>query len=178
MTSETWLTLEGTVDVTNDAGEAGQPGPRWLTAEEQVAWRAYLRGSRLLELALDHDLQEHGLSLSEYEIISMLSEHADRRMRMSELADFVVQSRSRLTHTATRLERRGWVRREPCESDRRGVELVLTRSGATKVLEMAQSHVDSVRTHLIDPLSAEQYAALGSAMATIRDMIRPGRSPL
>ena len=66
----------------------------------------YLRASRLLEAVLDHDLQAHGLQLSEYEIISMLSEQPDRRLRMSEIAELVVQSRSRLTHTAGRLEKR------------------------------------------------------------------------
>lgn len=99
---------------------------RWLDDDEQRAWRAYLRGTRMLEEALDRDLQDHGLALSEYEIISMLSESPLHRLRMSELAELVVQSRSRLTHTATRLERRGWVVRQPCENDRRGVELVLT----------------------------------------------------
>ena len=103
---------------------------RGSTTSEQRAWRAYLRGSRLLEASLDRDLQQHGVQLSEYEIISMLSEQPDRRLRMSALADMVVQSRSRLTHTASRLEKRGWVQREACVGDRRGVELVLTDEGA------------------------------------------------
>lgn len=142
--------------------------PRWLSDDEQAAWRAYLRGSRSVEVALDRDLQEHGLSLSEYEIISMLTEEPTTRMRMSEMADLVVQSRSRLTHTAARLERRGWVTRQPCDSDRRGVDLVLTQAGADKVEEMAGMHVESVRRHLIDPLTAAQFRALGLAMSTVR----------
>ena len=71
--------------------------PRWLTEPQQRAWRAYLHGGRLLMDVLDHDLSEHGLQLSEYEIVSMLSEAPGTQMRMSELADLVVQSRSRLT---------------------------------------------------------------------------------
>jgi DNA-binding MarR family transcriptional regulator len=138
--------------------------PRWLSAQEQHAWRAYLRGSRLLEAALDRDLQSHGVQLSEYEIISMLSEAPDRRLRMSGLADLVAQSRSRLTHTAARLEKRGWVRRESCLADRRGVELVLTDAGYDAVQEMARVHVDSVRRHLLDTMPPELFAALGSAM--------------
>ena len=75
------------------------PQPQWLDADQQAAWREYLRASRLLEAALDHDLQAHGLQLSEYEIISILSEEPDGRHRMSVIAERVVQSRSRLTHT-------------------------------------------------------------------------------
>lgn len=141
--------------------------PQWLTTEEQQAWRAYLRGSRMLEAALDHDLQSHGVQLSEYEIISMLSEAPGRRLRMSGLADLVVQSRSRLTHTAARLERRGWVRRESCLEDRRGVELVLTDEGWTAVQDMARVHVDSVRRHLVDTMPPELFASLGAAMEAI-----------
>ncbi len=145
--------------------------PRWLSAHEQHAWRAYLRGSRLLEAALDRDLQSHGVQLSEYEIISMLSEAPDRRLRMSGLADLVAQSRSRLTHTAARLEKRGWVRRESCLADRRGVELVLTDAGFDAVQEMARVHVDSVRRHLLDAMPPELFAALGSAMDAVQKAI-------
>ncbi len=140
---------------------------RWLDDDEQRSWRAYLRGTRMLEEALDRDLQEHGLALSEYEIISMLSETPRHRLRMSELAELVVQSRSRLTHTATRLERRGWVVRQPCENDRRGVELVLTPDGAQRVLDVAVAHVASVRRHLLDLVTPEQFAIVGSALARV-----------
>jgi DNA-binding MarR family transcriptional regulator len=144
---------------------------RWLSAQEQEHWRAYLRGSRLLEVSLDRDLQSHGVQLSEYEIISMLSEAPRHRLRMSGLADQVVQSRSRLTHTAARLEKRGWVRRESCLEDRRGVELVLTDAGLEAVREMAQVHVESVRRNIVDTMTPAQFAALGEAMAVMRDAI-------
>jgi len=146
--------------------------PQWLDDAEQRAWRAYLRGGRLLEVALDRDLQAHGLQLSEYEIISMLSEAKDDHLRMSEIADLVVQSRSRLTHTAARLEKRGWVLRQPCADDRRGVELVLTEAGQEAIAQMAPLHVKSVRNHLMDHLKPEQLIALGEAMAAVRDGIR------
>ena len=143
--------------------------PRWLSDSEQDDWRAYLRGSRYLEEALDRDLQAHGLQLTEYEILSMLSESDGGRLRMSELADLVVQSRSRLTHTAARLEKRGWVERQSCLSDRRGVELVLTTEGSERLTEMAKAHVESVRRHLLDLMTPEEFAALGTAMAKVRD---------
>jgi DNA-binding MarR family transcriptional regulator len=145
--------------------------PRWLTEHEQRSWRAYLRGNRLVMEALDRDLTRRGLSLSEYEIISQLSEHPDGALRMSELADIVVQSRSRLTHTAARLERRGWVTREACADDRRGVLLVLTPAGRAEVDALAPVHVDGVRRHLVDVLTPEQFAALGEAMAAVRDAL-------
>jgi DNA-binding MarR family transcriptional regulator len=147
------------------------PRPKWLDAQEQDVWREYLRGSRLLEAALDHDLQAHGLQLSEYEILSMLSEQPDRRLRMSVIAGLVVQSRSRLTHTAGRLENRGWVRREPCVGDRRGVELVLTDTGFAEITRMAPTHVGSVRANLLDHLSREDLLGLGRAMTAISNGI-------
>jgi DNA-binding MarR family transcriptional regulator len=147
------------------------PRPKWLDAQEQDVWREYLRGSRLLEAALDHDLQAHGLQLSEYEILSMLSEQPDRRLRMSVIAELVVQSRSRLTHTAGRLENRGWVRREPCTGDRRGVELVLTDTGFAEITRMAPTHVGSVRGNLLDHLSREDLLGLGRAMTAISNGI-------
>jgi DNA-binding MarR family transcriptional regulator len=146
--------------------------PQWLDAGEQLAWHEYLRASRLLEAALDHDLQAHGLQLSEYEIISILSEQPDRRLRMSVIAELVVQSRSRLTHTAGRLENRGWVRREACTGDRRGVELVLTDSGYAEICRMAPTHVSSVRANLLDHLSREDLLALGRAMAAVSSGIQ------
>lgn len=154
-------------------GSAGpRRGTRWLDGEEQRAWRAYLRGGRLVETALDRDLQQHGVQLSEYEIISMLSEAPDGHMRMSALADLVVQSRSRLTHTAGRLERRGWVSRRPCADDRRGVDLFLTPQGRTALEEMAKVHVDSVRRNVVDHLEREQFLAVGEAMLAIGEGIR------
>ena len=148
--------------------------PQWLSEDQQRAWRAYLRGSRLIEEALDRDLQSHGVQLTEYEIISMLSESPGRRLRMSTMADLVVQSRSRLTHTATRLEKRGWVVRESCLDDKRGVELVLTDRGWQAVQDMARVHVASVRRAVIDPVPAALFNALGEAMDAIRSALAPG----
>ena len=89
----------------------GSTEPRWLDDEEQRTWRAYLLGSARLNEKLDDDLRRHGVDLGEYEILVTLSESEDRRVRMSELADAVHQSRSRLTHTITRMETRGLVER-------------------------------------------------------------------
>ncbi|WP_347351172.1 MarR family transcriptional regulator [Intrasporangium sp.] len=150
---------------------------RWLDARQQASWRAILRGTRLLEGALDGALRGNGVQLSEYEILSMLSEAPERRLRMSELAAMVVQSRSRLTHTAKRLEDRGMVMRESCLDDKRGVELSLTPTGVETIERLSRVHVQSVRDHLVDLLTPAQFAAIGDAMAIVRDHLDPeGRS--
>ncbi|QDO89856.1 MarR family transcriptional regulator [Ornithinimicrobium ciconiae] len=140
---------------------------RWLSAQEQGAWRAYLRASRLITVALDEGLTEHGTRLTEYEILSMLSEAPGGRLRMSALAQRVVQSRSRLTHTATRLEKLGWVERRAVREDRRGVELILAPKGWEVLKELSAVHVRDVRRVLIDRLDPDEFAALGRAMARI-----------
>lgn len=137
---------------------------RWLTNEEQLNWRSYLRGNRLLMEALDEALDGHALRLTEYEILSMLSEQPGQRARMSVLAELVVQSRSRLTHTAARLGQRGLVDRVSCLDDRRGVELVLTKEGLDLMKSLAAVHVASVREHFIDIVEPEEFQVVGRVM--------------
>ena len=159
--------------MTPASGEGSRGDVRWLSDAEQASWRAVLRGTRLLERALDDALDAPGLQLSEYEIISMLSESANHRLRMSELASMVVQSRSRLTHTAKRLEDRGWVTREQCADDKRGVELVLTSGGLAAVRDISRVHVESVRDNLVDIMTPTQFTAIGDAMAIVRNHLDP-----
>lgn len=147
--------------------------PRWLDDEQQQHWRAYLRGTRLLEKALADDLAPYKMQLTEYELLSMLSESPGQRTRMSKLADDIVQSRSRVTHTAARLEKRGWVSRCRASDDGRGVEISLTESGRQVLEELAGTHVASVRDNLVDVLTPGQFTALGEAMATVRDRLSP-----
>ncbi|CAM4200688.1 MarR family winged helix-turn-helix transcriptional regulator [Janibacter anophelis] len=148
-------------------------GTRWLDQHEQEHWRAYLRGSRLLERALAEDLAPMNVQLTEYELLSMLSESPGQRTRMSRLADDIIQSRSRVTHTAARLEKRGWVERCRSLDDGRGVEISLTDAGRAAIADLAAVHVESVRRHLVDALTPEQFAALGDAMAALRDQMAP-----
>lgn len=146
--------------------------PEWLNESEQVSWRAYLRASRQLWVALDRDLQlSFDLSLAEYEILSMLSEADGQRLRMSALAEIVVQSRSRLTHTAKRLERRRLVERWPVVGDRRGVELGLTDAGLALLDQASAVHVAGVRKYLVDVLDPTAFAALGVASAVISEQL-------
>ncbi|KQX66179.1 MarR family winged helix-turn-helix transcriptional regulator [Angustibacter sp. Root456] len=146
---------------------------RWLDAEEQRAWRSYLRAVRLLDEELRRGLEEHGLSHPEYEILVRLSESDERVMRMSELAASVVSSRSRLTHTVARLEREGLVVRRACTRDGRGVECVLTERGMATLEAAAHTHVEQVRTHLLDAMSREQFLALGEALSQVSQRLDP-----
>src|ERR687890_1482634 len=121
-----------------------QTAPRWLSVDQQQVWRSYLLGSARLAERLDADLREFGIDLGEYEILVTLSEAPERRVRMSELADAVHQSRSRLTHTVTRLENAGLVDRSNCPTDRRGVWAHLSDEGLALLEEAAPRHVESV----------------------------------
>lgn len=142
--------------------------PHWLAPAEQRAWRAYLTGSARLTEALNRDLAEEcGLSLNEYEVLVRLSELPERRMRMAALADSLVHSRSRLTHTVARLERRGFVSRRPCPGDGRGVEAVLLDDGYAALVAAAPGHVASVREHLVDVLTPEQLEVVGAAFEAV-----------
>jgi DNA-binding MarR family transcriptional regulator len=131
--------------------------PRWLDAEEQRAWRAWLYSGQVLMDRLDRDLSHQtGISHAYYEILVALSEAPGRMMRMSELADRCLSSRSRLSHAVSRLEERGWVRRQVCPDDGRGQLAVLTDDGFAALEAAAPVHVESVRAHLFDQLSPEQ----------------------
>src|SRR4051794_27620054 len=134
---------------------------RWLTTDEQQAWRAYLEATTLLFDALDRQLQrDSGIPHGYYEILVRLSEADQRTMRMSELADATRSSRSRLSHAVARLEDRGWVKRRDCDTDRRGQLATLTDDGLTALETAAPGHVAAVREHMIDRLSPQQLNAL------------------
>jgi DNA-binding MarR family transcriptional regulator len=143
---------------------------RWLSEEEQRHWRSWLAASTLLYDRLNRDLQsQHGLTMADYEILVRLSESADRRMRMSDLAEVTLSSRSRLSHQVDRMVKAGLVERQQCEQDRRGAFAALTDRGWQTLVAAAPDHVESVRTHLVDQLSSREFAALGSSCRKIAD---------
>ncbi|WP_016907351.1 MarR family winged helix-turn-helix transcriptional regulator [Streptomyces xiaopingdaonensis] len=150
-------------------------GTAWLSEEEQRTWRTHLEVSRLLTYQLERDLQPFGLTMNDYEILVNLSESEDRRMRMSDLAAATLQSKSRLSHQVTRMEKAGLVHRESCESDRRGLFAVLTESGWETMRKVAPHHVDSVRRHFIDLLPAERLAALRETLEPVAEELRERR---
>lgn len=147
--------------------------PRWLDDEQQQIWLTYLKGVHRLEDYLDRCLRPFGLSLAEYEIFVALSQADLWRLRMSELADAVHQSRSRLTHTIARLEKEGLVERIACPSDRRGVWAQLTSTGYALLEKAAPSHVASVRHALVDAVAAEDFRALGRVFDAVLAVEEP-----
>ena len=159
------------------AAPGGSPeGPRWLDQEEQRTWRAYLYSAQLLLDRLDRELTHAtGISHAYYEILVALSETPSRMMRMSELADRCLSSRSRLSHAVSRLEERGWVRRQTCAEDGRGQLAVLTDDGFEALEAAAPIHVESVRDHLFDQLTTEQQLALRDVGETLLRHLDPPR---
>ncbi|MCT2592455.1 MarR family transcriptional regulator [Streptomyces sp. N2-109] len=139
----------------------------WLNDEEQRVWRTHLEVSRLLMHQLERDLQPFGLTNNDYEILVNLSESEERRMRMSELATRTLQSKSRLSHQITRMENSGLVRRESCDSDKRGLFAVLTEHGWETMLSVAPHHVSSVRRHFIDLLPEDSLSELQKSLSPV-----------
>jgi len=147
--------------------------PRWLSAEEERTWRSYLTATRMLAAQLDRELQrDAGMPHAYYEILVRLSDAPGRALRMSELADAAESSRSRLSHAVARLEEAGWVRRESCPTDRRGAFAVLTDTGFARLRDAAPGHVEGVRRHLFDQLTAEQVRQLGAISDALAQGLR------
>jgi DNA-binding MarR family transcriptional regulator len=146
---------------------------RWLNDEQQADWRAWLAASMLLREQLNKELHEqHGLTSADYEILVQLSEHPEHRMRMRELADSTLVSRSRLSHQIDRMEKAGLVERQECSDDRRGYFAALTTHGMDAIVNAAPDHVQSVRNHMVDVLSDKELRALGNACRKIIDEIQ------
>lgn len=151
---------------------------RWLSADEQRAWLAYVAANELLMSALDAQLQrDAGFPHAYYAILARLSAAPDRTLRMSDLALGVNSSPSRLSHAVAKLEERGWVRREQCPDDRRGTFATLTDAGFAVLEAQAPGHVEAVREALFDALTPDQVAQLESICSAIRDRVE-SRTPV
>lgn len=143
---------------------------RWLTKEQQVHWRSWLTASTALREQLSRELQEqHGLTITDYEILVRLSESENKSIRMSDLATQTLLSRSRLSHQIDRMESAGLVSREVCPDDRRGQLAVMTSAGVKALVAAAPDHVAGVRNHLVDLLTDAEFKALGGAAKKIAD---------
>jgi DNA-binding MarR family transcriptional regulator len=146
--------------------------PRWLDAIQQRDWRAYVDGSLRLADLLDRDLKaKHGLTMAEYEVLVRLSEAPEHRLRMAELAEFASQSRSRLSHTVSRLEHKGLVARNTCGSDKRGVHAQLTDEGFAFLSKAAVDHVATVREFFVDVVDPADLAAIGRAFIAVAEKV-------
>jgi DNA-binding MarR family transcriptional regulator len=122
----------------------------------------------LLDLQITRDLaRDSGLSDADYDVLSNLSEADGHRLRLGDLAAHMLWSKSRLSHHISRMEQRGLVARGDCPSDGRGAVLGLTEAGWQAIRAAAPAHVESVRRHFIDRLSAEQIRVLGDLTETV-----------
>ncbi len=148
--------------------------PRWLDGDERAAWIALAKVLTWLPQRLDAQLQrDAGLSHAEYQVLSWLSMSEGRSARMSLVAARATVSLSHLSRVVGRMERRGWVERRPDPDDGRATLAVLTPEGWEKVVATAPGHVAEVRRLVLDPLTPEQVAGLGSALEQLVAALAP-----
>lgn len=150
---------------------------RWLNDDEQRLWRSYLDATRLLFQELDKQLaRDAGIAFTDYEILVLLSEAPQRRLRMRDLADASTTSRSGITRAITRLETAGWVTRVNCESDKRGAWAELTDAGAAKLADAGPGHVAAVRENMLDLLSPRGIAVMTHGFGEMRQHMLDSRA--
>ena len=139
-----------------------------------AAWQAFLRASILLMDRLDAELDRHGLSLADYEILVNLSSESAGELRMTELAARTLVSRSGLTRRLDRLVESGLVERRNCPTDRRGVYAVLTGRGRRRLEEAAPTHVEGVRRHFLSRMEGQDLQALAASLnAVVESAVGP-----
>lgn len=140
----------------------------WLTEPEQETWRAFLSVMLRLPEELNQRLEKRSdIALTDYEILVHLSEADDRRLRMRELADVAIVSRSRLTYRVDKLVERGLISREPCTDDGRGLWAILTNEGYALLEAAAPGHVEDVQDLMISRLSKEDHTNLDQIIAKL-----------
>jgi DNA-binding MarR family transcriptional regulator len=145
---------------------------RWLTEEEQRAWRGLLRMTSQLNARANRLLlQEYGISLADYEVLVALSEAPEGQLRVFEVADALAWEQSRVSHQLARMQRRGLITREGCATDARGAFAVLTTAGRAAIERAAPAHVEQVRQLVFDELSHEQVSALTEITTRVLDRL-------
>jgi len=145
---------------------------RWLTEEEQRAWRGLLRMTAQLNARANRLLlQEYGISLADYEVLVALSEAPEGQLRVFEVADALAWEQSRVSHQLARMQRRGLIAREGCATDARGAFAVLTTAGRAAIERAAPAHVEQVRQLVFDELSHEQVSALTEITTRVLDRL-------
>jgi DNA-binding MarR family transcriptional regulator len=134
-----------------------------LSAHELAAWRGLLAAHATLISRLDAELErEHGLPLTSYEVLLYLADAEGGRLRMGELADRLLLSRSGITRLVDRLERQGMIERERCENDGRGFNAVLTAKGRRKLDAARPAHLGGVRRHFLAQLEPGELDSLAA----------------
>lgn len=145
-------------------------------------WRTFLQAHALLSRRLDEELRaEQAMSLAEYDALVVLATAPQRRLRMSQLADRVLLSRSGVTRLVDRLVAAGFVDRLQCSTDARGAEAVLTDLGLSRLRRASRTHLRGIDQYFIGPLSADELEAIGQSLGTIVEVLRgdaPGSRPV
>ncbi|MEU6741976.1 MarR family winged helix-turn-helix transcriptional regulator [Streptosporangium sandarakinum] len=150
-----------------------------LNIEQLGVYFALMEVSSLLQHAVDEHLRADGdLSYVQFQILARLTDAPEGRLRMTDLADGVVYSRSGLTYQAGLLDKRGLITRSQCPDDERSVIVTVTDAGRDLVAQVLPGHVDSVRRLLFDPMTDGDLAMLGDILGRVRDHMRtiPPRS--
>jgi DNA-binding MarR family transcriptional regulator len=139
---------------------------QWLTAQEERVWRRWVTLNARLSATLHKELHDDaGLSMPDYEVLVHLTDSPQGRIRVTDLARLLQWERSRVSHHATRMERRRLVQRVECAEDGRGAFIVITPQGRAAIEQAAPDHVNTVRRLVFDALSPEEV----DAFATIID---------
>ena len=151
---------------------------RWLTGEEQRAWRGLLRMTSELNARMNRQLQDDcGISLADYDVLVVLSEAPAARLRVFEIADVLAWEQSRVSHQLARMQRRGLVARQECRADARGAFVVLTEAGRAAIERAAPAHVETVRQLVFEGLSRDQLAALTAITSGVLARLHQTQSP-
>ena len=146
---------------------------RWLTDDEQRAWRGLLQMTSQLNARMNRQLQDdYGVSLADYDVLVALSEAPEGRLRVFEIAGALAWEQSRVSHQIARMQRRGLVARQECPADARGAFAVLTDVGRAAIERAAPAHVETVRELVFDGLSRDQLAALTAITSGVLDRLQ------
>jgi len=133
-----------------------------------IAWRTFLQAHATVVRRIEADLEADGLpSLADLDVLLQLAQAPERRLRMSELADEVLLSRSGMTRRIDRLEAAGYVARHECSADRRGAFAGLTEQGMERLQSARPTHVRGIMAHFVSKLSADDLAALRQTLAKV-----------
>ena len=155
-----------------------QEETHWLSDGEMRTWIAFLQATHLIDDAVDRDLQtQSGLTHGDFEMLVRLSAAPDLQMRMADLAQQVLISRSRLTYRVTRLEKMGLITRQSCPTDARGAFAVLSPQGLQALQRAAPKHVKCVRHVFFDALTPDQVQILGDMLELVTVQVRKAPSP-
>ena len=138
-------------------------------------WRAFLQAHARITRRLDEELRaEHDLSLAEYDALLTIADAPDRRIRMRQLADRVILSKSGVTRLIDRLVLDGLVQRDACLSDARGAEAVLTPAGLDRMRQASRTHLRGIQEHFLAALEPEDLAAIKRTMQAVAERAGAG----